>query len=107
MAVVRYVALIALVVWLGAVLSALAGDLLPDVLRQLHLVAYACGAVVLIGLMVMKFVGPPPRAFVVRIAIVALMLAVTAAANRRGRSSTLVAANLVLGLIALTWYARE
>ena len=94
---VRYVALTALVVWLGGmvvlgvlvapatfqVLQAsdqangrwLAGLLFGDVLRRFHLLAYACGIVLFVCLFIMKFVGPPPSAFILRSAIVAAMLA--------------------------------
>ena len=94
---VRYLALVALVVWLGgmAVLGSivapstfrvlqaidpgngrvLAGALFGEVLGRFHLVAYACGAILVVCLFVMKFVGPPPRAFAIRAAIVAVMLA--------------------------------
>lgn len=93
---VRYVVLTALVVWLGGmvvlgaivapsafrVLQAadphggrvLAGLVFGEVLRQFHLVAYLCGTVVVVGLLLMKFVGPPPAAFVLRLAVVVLML---------------------------------
>ena len=95
---IRYVALAALAVWLGGMLilglvvapstfhaleaadpasgRVLAGVAFGEVLRQFHLVTYACGAIVLVGLFTMKFLGPPPRAFVPRAAIVALMLGV-------------------------------
>jgi hypothetical protein len=95
---VRYVGLVALVIWVGgmAVLSALvspvtwqaveaadpgsgrilAGVVFGDVLRHFHVLAYICGVVVLTSLLVMKFVGPPPSWFVTRSAIGALMLAV-------------------------------
>jgi hypothetical protein len=94
---IRYLALAALVVWLGGmvilgllvapqtfrVLQAwnpadgrmLAGALFGAILRQFHFVAYACGAVLLVCLFVMKFLGPPPHAFVARVALVVLMLA--------------------------------
>jgi hypothetical protein len=97
MFVIRYVALAALVVWLGGMIvlgmlvapstfrvlqaadpatgRVLAGALFGDILRQFYLLAYACGAVILFCLFVMKFMGPPPRAFVLRGAIVAVMLA--------------------------------
>jgi hypothetical protein len=96
---VRYIALAALVLWLGAmvvlgslvapstirVLEAaypaegrvLASLLFTDILRQFHLLALACGGVVFVSLWVMKFVGPPPGGFVPRTAIVAAMLALT------------------------------
>ena len=98
MLVVRYVVLTALVVWLGGmimlggvvapspfrVLEAadtdsgriLAGAVFGEVLRQFHIVAYVCGAVALVGLFLMKFVGPPPEAFVLRSLIVATMLGI-------------------------------
>jgi hypothetical protein len=93
---VRYVALAALVVWLGGmvvlglvvapstfrVLQAaapengrvLAGAVFGEVLRLFHLIAYACGAVILACFLVLKFIGPPPPAFLPRAAIVVLML---------------------------------
>ena len=95
---IRYVALTALVVWLGGmvilgllvapstfgVLQAadpangrmLAGAVFGTILRRFHYVAYACGAILYIALFVMKFVGPPPQAFVLRAAIVFVMLVV-------------------------------
>jgi hypothetical protein len=94
---IRYLALAALVVWVGGmvilgllvapqtfrVLQAsnpvdgriLAGALFGAILRQFHLVAYACGAILLVCLFVMKFLGPPPHAFLVRVALVVVMLA--------------------------------
>src|SRR5438067_11107574 len=97
MVAVRYAALIALVVWLGGMIvlglivapstfrvlqahegaagRVLAGALFGDVLRQFSILAYVCGAVILISLIVLKLLGPPPRAFPLRAAIVALMLA--------------------------------
>ncbi len=93
---VRYVVLTALVVWLGGMVvlggivapsafrvlqaadphngGALAGLLFGDVLRQFHVVAYLCGATVVVGLFVMKFVGPPPAAFVLRLSLIMVML---------------------------------
>lgn len=95
---IRYVALTALVVWLGGmvilgllvapstfgVLQAsdpangrvLAGAVFGTILRRFHYVAYACGAILFLALFVMKFVGPPPQAFVVRAALVFVMLLV-------------------------------
>jgi hypothetical protein len=96
---VRYVALAELVLWLGSMVTIgalvapstfhvlqtsdpaggrwLAGLVLGEVFRQFHLLAYACGAVLLVCLFLMKFVGPPPHAFVVRSALVASMLSLT------------------------------
>ena len=96
MSAVRYVALLSLTVWLGGmvvlgllvapstfgVLQAhdpaagrvLAGALFGVILRQFYILEYACGALILICLLIMKFVGPPPRAFLLRAAIVVLMV---------------------------------
>ena len=62
MLLVRYVALVALVVWIGA----MAGVLFAGVFARPLWLASGCGAVIIICLFVMKFVGPPPRAFVPR-----------------------------------------
>jgi len=56
---VRYVALAALVVWLAGSMTAVAAEMF----RRPDLVAYTCGAVIVVCFVVMKFVGPPPRAF--------------------------------------------
>lgn len=94
---IRYLALLALVVWLGGmailgllvapqtfrILQAsdpiegrmLAGALFGALLRQFHLIAYACGGILLVCFFIMKFVGPPPHAFVARVGLVTLMLA--------------------------------
>jgi hypothetical protein len=98
MFVVRQIGLVALAVWLGGmsviaflvapttfrVLEAaephngrvLAGALFGEVLQGFHLLAYACGVILLLSLLIIKFVGPPPRAFKVRTGIVTLMLAI-------------------------------
>src|SRR4029453_17951534 len=95
---VRQIGLVALAVWLGGmsvigflvapttfhVLESadphngrvLAGALFGEVLRGFHLLAYACGVILLLSLLIIKFVGPPPRAFKVRVSIVTLMLAI-------------------------------
>jgi hypothetical protein len=95
---VRQIGLVALAVWLGgmgvlAVLVApttffvleaadahtgrvLAGAVLGEVLRRFHLLAYACGGIILLCLLIAKFVGPPPRAFKLRTGIVAVMLVI-------------------------------
>ena len=95
---IRYVALLALVVWLGGMIllgalvapstfrvlqasdaeagRVLAGSLFGEILRLFHLLAYACGAIILACLLVMKFVGPPPQAFVLRAGIVVVMLGI-------------------------------
>jgi hypothetical protein len=101
---VRYVALAALVVWLGGMVTVVFGESLPP----FHFVALTCGAVILVSLFVMKFVGPPPRGFVPRAALTALMLVIVAAsAKARTAAATLTAINLALGFLLLFWYVRE
>jgi hypothetical protein len=97
MVVVRYVALLTLVVWLGGMIllgalvapstfgvmqaadpaagRVLAGALFGEILRGFHLIAFGCGALMIVALLVAKFVGPPPRAVFVRIGLVVIMLA--------------------------------
>jgi hypothetical protein len=94
---VRYLALVALVVWLGGMVvlgllvapstfsvlqgadpasgRLLAGAVFGEILRRFHLLAYACGAILIVCLFVIKFIGPPPYGFLVRVGIVAVMLA--------------------------------
>jgi hypothetical protein len=105
MIVVRYATLAALVLWIGTMTGARFGDLL----RRADLVGYACGGAVLIGLFVMKFVGPPPRQFVPRAGITALMLAVAGAASlaRADAAALLTVANVAFGFVLLMWYVRE
>jgi hypothetical protein len=105
---VRYVALVALVLWIGATATVLARTFLGDVFGGFDLVSLGCGAVVFACLFVMKFVGPPPHSFVPRAALVFIMLAVAAYAGFSNRESTaLLAVNSVLGLVLLAWYVRE
>jgi hypothetical protein len=106
MVVVRYVTLAALVLWLGAMLNARFGDLA----RQLPLLTLACGAVIFVGLFAMKFMGPPPPAFVPRVAIVFLMLVVavsSAELESADIAAGLLTVNIALGFLLLYWYARE
>ena len=94
----RYAYVLALVVWLGgmAVLGAivapatfqvlqasapengraLAGELFGQTLARFHYVAYACGGVLLVSLLAMAILGPRPRAFAFRVALIATMLLV-------------------------------
>jgi hypothetical protein len=97
---VRYIALAGLVVWLGGMIvlgllvapstfrvlqaqdpvggRVLAGAVFGEILRQFHLLAYLCGGLILVCLLIMKLVGPPPRAFPLRAAIVVVVLALAA-----------------------------
>lgn len=103
MAAVRYAALAALVVWLAGLLAIVFGD----AIRQ-PLVSLACGFVVFASLVVIKFVGPPPRAFFVRTGIVVLMMIVAALALFAFvPAPTAVAVDLALGALLLFWYVYE
>ena len=105
MILVRYATLVVLVIWLGAMVDERFGDLF----RRAHFVAYACGAATVVGLFVLKFMGPPPIAFVVRaaIAVLMLLLAGTAALVARDVAQLLMTVNIVLGFVLLFWYVRE
>jgi len=105
MILVRYATLVALVLWLGVMVD----DRFGDLLRQAHLISYGCGAATLVGLFVLKFMGPPPAGFVLRAAIAILMLGLTFAAAfvARDLSNLLLTLNIGLGLVLLFWYVRE
>ena len=106
MIVVRYGTLAALVLWLSAMLGAQSGD----VVRHLRLFALACGAVTFVGLFAMKFLGPPPPAFVARVAIVFVMLVLAGVSAWWAASRTaawLQWVDIGLGFVLLYWYVRE
>ena len=105
MILVRYATLVALVIWLGAMVDERFGSLL----RGAHLIVYACGVVVVAGLFVLKFMGPPPVSFVARAAIAVLMLLLAGAAALVARdvAQLLMTVNIVLGFVLLFWYVRE
>jgi uncharacterized membrane protein len=93
----RYVYVLALVVWLGgmvilgalvapttfevlqsrepAVGRAIAGDVFGVTIARFHYVAYAAGALLLATLVAMRLLGPRPAAFAARTVIVTAMLA--------------------------------
>src|SRR2546428_10394219 len=101
---VRYVALAALVVWLGGMVTVVFGDLL----RPYHVVALVCGAVILVSLFVMKFVGPPPHAFVPRASLTALMLLILCvSAPFRSVLGPLIALHLYLPILLLLLFVRR
>src|SRR5262245_65259434 len=98
----RYAAVLALVVWVGGLVTlgalaapaafevlgargaegrALAGSVVGETLRRFNLVAYLCAAVVLLTLTVRGVLGPRPRRFAVRIGG---LLVMTAAAMYAG-----------------------
>lgn len=108
MVVVRYVALVALVIWVGGMATVLvAADPARDLMATLQPIAYACGAAILVSFLLMKFVGPPPHAFFPRFGLAALMLAVTIYAAYTDTERLGAAASVAVGLVLLTWYVRE
>jgi hypothetical protein len=94
----RYVYVLALVVWLGGMVllgalvapttfevlqasapatgRALAGDLFGTILGRFHYVAYAAGGILLVTLAVMAVLGPRPASYAIRSAIIVVMLGV-------------------------------
>jgi hypothetical protein len=100
---IRYVALLALVVWLGgmillgalvapasfSVLQAadpvsgrmLAGSLFGTILENFHYVEYVCGFVVLVCLFAIKFIDSTPHGFIPRVVIVVVMLMISVASG--------------------------
>jgi len=96
----RFVYVLALAVWLGgmAILGAvvaptifqtmqaadpqsgraLAGLAFGEMLARFHYVAYGCGALLLVMLIVIAVLGPRPKAFAVRCALITAMLLVAA-----------------------------
>ena len=104
---VRFIALATLVVWLAAMLAVVLGERLS----ALDHMPYVTGSVILTCLFIMKFVGPAPRGFIPRAAIVVAMLATTLAPQLVDRlnmsSNELLATRMALGFALLAWYARE
>ena len=57
---------------------ALAGLAFGAILSRFHFVAYGCGALLLVSLIVMALLGPRPKQFAIRFGIVVAMLLVSA-----------------------------
>jgi len=96
----RYVYVLALIVWLGGMLvlgavvapttfevlqtadpesgRLLAGELFGTLIARFHYVAYTAGGVLLVSLAAMALLGPRPRGFAPRAAIIGTMLLVAA-----------------------------
>src|SRR5262245_13490804 len=95
---VRCVALGALVIWLGRIVTAT----FPDLMRRHNLVALVCGSIIVVSLFIMKFVGPPPPAFVPRVGLTVLMLILIGLSVYVPRfAPALSSVNLALGLVLL------
>jgi uncharacterized membrane protein len=100
----RYLYVLALVLWLGGMAIAglvvapvtfgvleawnpstgrvLAGNVFGAVLERLSLVAYAAGLLMFFVLTVQRLLGPRPRSYGIRVGIIAVMLALTLYADR-------------------------
>jgi hypothetical protein len=100
----RYLYVLALVLWLGgmgvaglvvapvtfAVLEAwnpstgrvLAGDVFGAVLARLSIIGYVAGGVMFVVLTVLRLLGPRPRSYGIRAALIFAMLALTLYADR-------------------------
>lgn len=94
----RYLYVLALVVWLGGMIvlgalvapttfqvlqaaqplegRVLAGDLFGVVVARFHPIAYGAGTILLLSLTAMAVLGPRPRAYAVRSGLIAAMLCV-------------------------------
>lgn len=126
----RYVYVLALVVWLGGmvVLAALVAPTITDVLQatapansrglgdallsvvlaRFDYLAYTAGGVLFLSLAVMAILGPRPPAFAARMGIITLMLAVSAYSSiTLVRPTRLMTINIVAALVLLYWEARE
>jgi hypothetical protein len=100
MLVLRYAAVLALVVWVGGLVALggiaapsifdvlavrqaaeprlLSGAVFGEILRRFTLVSYGAGAVVLLTLIARRILGPRPHRFAWRAGVAAVMLAATA-----------------------------
>jgi hypothetical protein len=106
--VVRYVALVALAIWVGGMVAPFWMPRSLDVPTLSGPLAYACGGTELVSLVVLKFVGPPPRAFPVRAVLVVLMLGIAASAQALRVTSPIPSLlNVAAGLVLLSWNASE
>src|SRR5262245_36056810 len=106
---IRYVALAALVVWLGGLVT-LGLLTVPSAaqLQQLQSVGYVCGAIIFSCLIVIKFIGPPPHDFFPRVGLAGAMLLVAVSSGVRPQATkTAMTINTALGFVLLFWYARE
>jgi uncharacterized membrane protein len=99
MLLLRYVYVLALVIWLGGIVAlgalvapttfevlqtrepesgrALAGEVFGETIARFHYVEYGAGALLVVALVTMRLLGPRPAAFGARTLIAAAMLATT------------------------------
>jgi Domain of unknown function (DUF4149) len=104
MFVLRYLYVLALVVWLGGMVVAgatvapsvfvvlerwnavegrvLGGAVFGEVLRRLHVLGYAMGGVMFVALTMKRLLGPRPVGYGIRVGIIGAMLAFSLASGR-------------------------
>jgi hypothetical protein len=95
----RYAAVLAIAVWIGGLLAlgaivapaifdvvalrnvpdgrVLSGAIFGEAFRRFHLVAYGCGAAILLSLLIRAVLGPRPRRFALRATLAVLALGTT------------------------------
>ena len=126
----RYLYVLALVVWLGGIVVAggvaapsifavlqewnpvegrvLAGRVFGEVLQRLYWLGYASAAVMFVALTLHRLLGARPIRYGVRAIILALMVSATMAADYNvGLANILLSLTVIGGLALAFWEARE
>jgi len=118
----RYVYVLALALWLGGmvvlgavVAPVLSGVVFGAILSRFHYIAYGAGTLALVSLAAMALLGPRPRAFAARSAIVGVMLLIALYSGfvalrveeLHQLSTRLMMANIIGALVLLYWEAKE
>lgn len=126
----RYLYVLALVVWLGGMVVAggvaapsifavlqewnpvegrvLAGRVFGEVLQRLYWLGYASAAVMFVALTLHRLLGARPIRYGVRAIILALMVSATMAADYNvGHANILLSLTVIGGLALAFWEARE
>lgn len=130
MVLLRYLYVLALVVWLGGMVVAggvaapsifavlqewnpvegrvLAGRVFGEVLQRLYWLGYASAAVMFVALTLHRLLGARPIRYGVRAIILALMVSATMAADYNvGLANILLSLTVIGGLALAFWEARE
>lgn len=130
MILLRYLYVLALVVWLGGMVVAggvaapsifavlqewnpvegrvLAGQVFGEVLQRLYWLGYASAAVMFVALTLHRLLGARPIRYGVRAIILALMVSATMAADYNvGLANILLSLTVIGGLALAFWEARE
>lgn len=130
MVLLRYLYVLALVVWLGGMVVAggvaapsifavlqewnpvegrvLAGRVFGEVLQRLYWLGYASAAVMFVALTLHRLLGARPIRYGVRATILASMVALTLVADYNvGHANILLSLTVIGGLALAFWEARE